>query len=103
MLGISTSYDRIPYFFSDQYELGMEYSGHAGPGDRVVVRGDLATREFVAFWLHDGAVTAGLNANVWDVTDPIQELVRSRRPVDVDRLTDPDVPLGELVPSEGPQ
>ena len=100
MLGLPGSYDRLPYFFSDQYDLGMEYTGYVVPGgyDRVVVRGDLATREFVAFWLAGGRVQAGMNANVWDVTGPIGDLVRSGQPVDPDRLADPSVPLTELIP-----
>ncbi|MFJ5881917.1 NAD(P)/FAD-dependent oxidoreductase [Kitasatospora cineracea] len=98
MLGKSAVYDRVPYFFTDQYDLGMEYTGYAEPGgyDRVVFRGDVAGREFIAFWLSGGKVLAGMNVNVWDVTDPIRELVRSGRPVDPERLADPAVPLGEL-------
>ncbi|MFK0189378.1 NAD(P)/FAD-dependent oxidoreductase [Kitasatospora sp. NPDC090308] len=98
MLGKSAVYDRVPYFFTDQYDLGMEYTGHAEPGgyDRVVFRGDVAGREFIAFWLSGGKVLAGMNVNVWDVTDPIRELVRSGRPVDPERLADPAVPLAEL-------
>ncbi|MGV9268494.1 NAD(P)/FAD-dependent oxidoreductase [Kitasatospora sp. NPDC003701] len=98
MLGQDAAYDRVPYFFTDQYDLGMEYTGYVEPGgyDRVVFRGDPATREFIAFWLADGKVLAGMNVNVWDVTDPIRDLVRSQRVVDVDRLTNPDVPLGDI-------
>jgi 3-phenylpropionate/trans-cinnamate dioxygenase ferredoxin reductase subunit len=98
MLGDGAAYDRLPYFFSDQYDLGMEYTGHAVPGeyDEVVVRGDLAAREFVAFWLADGRVRAGMNVNVWDVTGPIGDLVRSGAPVDRARLADPGVPLAEV-------
>jgi hypothetical protein len=98
MLGQDVSYDRVPYFFSDQYDLGMEYSGWAPPGsyDRVVVRGELAQREFVAFWLSGGRVRAGMNVNVWDVTDPIQALVRRATPVDRSALADPTVPLTDL-------
>ncbi|WP_406194484.1 FAD-dependent oxidoreductase [Kitasatospora sp. NBC_01560] len=97
--GPETVYDRVPYFFTDQYDdFGMEYTGYVEPGgyDRVVFRGDPATREFIAFWLSDGRVLAGMNVNVWDVTDPIRELVRSKRTVTVDRLTDPAVPLGDV-------
>ncbi|MFF3108456.1 NAD(P)/FAD-dependent oxidoreductase [Kitasatospora sp. NPDC057904] len=96
--GDDAGYDRVPYFFTDQYDLGMEYVGYVDPGgyDRVVFRGDPATREFIAFWLADGRVLAGMNVNVWDVTDPIRELVRSRRVVDPARLADPAVPLGEV-------
>jgi 3-phenylpropionate/trans-cinnamate dioxygenase ferredoxin reductase component len=97
MLGQEVSYDRVPYFFTDQYDLGMEYSGLGGPGDTVVTRGDPAGGEFIAFWMHDGRVTAGMNVNVWDVTDPIQELIRSRRQVPVASLTDVDTPLERLV------
>jgi len=96
MLGIQTAYERLPYFFSDQYDLGMEYTGHATSWDKVIFRGDVAAREFVAFWLKDGRVVAGINANVWDVTGPIGDLIRGRRPVDPSRLADPDVPLEEV-------
>ncbi|MFC8715948.1 NAD(P)/FAD-dependent oxidoreductase [Kitasatospora sp. NPDC057198] len=98
MLGKAAVYDRVPYFFTDQYDLGMEYTGYAEPGgyDRVVFRGDVAGREFIAFWLSGGKVLAGMNVNVWDVTDPIRELVRSGRAVDAERLADPAVPLDEL-------
>jgi 3-phenylpropionate/trans-cinnamate dioxygenase ferredoxin reductase subunit len=101
MLGIPTPYDRIPYFFSDQYDLGMEYSGSAPSWDRVVFRGDPSDGEFLAFWLSGGIVVAGMNANVWDVTEPIQRLVRARVAVDPDRLADPDVALEELTDGAG--
>jgi 3-phenylpropionate/trans-cinnamate dioxygenase ferredoxin reductase component len=96
MLGRDAVYERVPYFFSDQYDVGMEYAGHSAPGDEVVYRGDPATREFIAFWLRDGRVAAGMNVNVWDVNEHIQELVRSGASVDVGRLRDPDVPLDEV-------
>jgi 3-phenylpropionate/trans-cinnamate dioxygenase ferredoxin reductase subunit len=97
MLGHDDVYDRLPYFFSDQYDVGMEYSGHATGADRVVLRGDPASREFIAFWLAEGRVVAGMNVNVWDVADTIRALIASRDPVDERRLTDPDVPLTTLV------
>ncbi|MFJ9775203.1 NAD(P)/FAD-dependent oxidoreductase [Kitasatospora sp. NPDC101157] len=92
------AYDRVPYFFTDQYDLGMEYVGYVEPGgyDQVVFRGDPASREFIAFWLAGGRVLAGMNVNVWDVTDPIRELIISARVVDADRLTNPNVPLGDV-------
>ncbi|WP_406086872.1 NAD(P)/FAD-dependent oxidoreductase [Kitasatospora purpeofusca] len=98
MLGEDAVYDRVPYFFSDQYDLGMEYVGWVEPGgyDRVVFRGDPATREFIAFWLSEGKILAGMNVNVWDVTDPIRTLIRSGRVVDPARLADPEVPLGDI-------
>ena len=96
MLGRSVPYARLPYFYSDQYDLGMEYSGLATTWDRVVIRGDLAAREFLAFWLKDQRVAAGMSANVWDVTEPVQTLIRSGRPVDPARLADPDIPLDQV-------
>jgi 3-phenylpropionate/trans-cinnamate dioxygenase ferredoxin reductase subunit len=96
MLGQDVVYDRVPYFFTDQYDLGMEYSGLGGPDDKVVCRGNREDGEFIAFWLSGGRVVAGMNVNVWDVTDPIQKLIRSGAEVPVERLTDPAVPLEEL-------
>ena len=96
MLGAEQPYERVPYFFSDQYDVGMEYSGFPSDWDEVVFRGDVAAREFIAFWLQEDRVVAGMNVNVWDVTGPIQELVRSGRPVDRRRLVDTDVPLEEI-------
>jgi 3-phenylpropionate/trans-cinnamate dioxygenase ferredoxin reductase subunit len=103
MLGKGEPYARVPYFFSDQYDVGMEYSGWAPAGsyDRVVYRGDRGSGEFIAFWLSQGRVLAGMNVNVWDVTGPIQALIRSGKPVDVDRLTDADVPLESLTEQAG--
>ena len=76
----------------------MEYVGHVGPDgyDQVVIRGDATAREFLAFWLHEGRVLAGMNVNVWDVVDDVQALVRSSNVVDQVRLADPAVPLAEL-------
>src|SRR5262249_32083256 len=96
MLGEAESYDRIPYFFSDQYDVGMEYSGYATSWDEVVFRGDRDGGEFVALWLRDGVVVAGMNVNVWDVNDHVQALIRSRRQVDPAELGDLDTPLESL-------
>jgi 3-phenylpropionate/trans-cinnamate dioxygenase ferredoxin reductase subunit len=100
MLGDDAGYERIPYFFSDQYDVGMEYSGYATSWDEVVFRGDRDGGEFVAFWLQDGRVLAGMNVNVWDVNEHVQALIRSRRQVDVRELTDPDTDLAALVSEE---
>ena len=99
MLGVDATYDRSPYFYSDQFDLGMEYTGHVEPGeyDRVVFRGDPAAGEFIAFWTNDGRVLAGMNVNVWDVTDDIKALVGSTEAIDLDALADPDTPLSSLV------
>jgi len=99
MLGKDLAYDRVPYFFTDQYDLGMEFSGHAAPGtyDQVIARGDAGKRQFIAFWLSGGRVLAGMNVNVWDVTDTIQKLIRSGATVDPDLLADPSVPLASFL------
>ena len=96
MLGHGQPYERLPYFFSDQYEVGMEYTGHAQGSDRVVFRGDPAGREFSAFWLNQGRVLAGMNVNIWDVIEPIQRLIAEGVMVDERRLADLDTPLDEL-------
>jgi 3-phenylpropionate/trans-cinnamate dioxygenase ferredoxin reductase component len=99
MLGRDIAYDRVPYFYTDQYDLGMEYSGYVEPGEyaRVVFRGDVPAREFIAFWLAgDERVLAGMNVNVWDVNDSIAALVRQGARVSADALTDPSVPLESL-------
>ncbi|MBF6331518.1 NAD(P)/FAD-dependent oxidoreductase [Nocardia transvalensis] len=96
MLGKPSTYDRLPYFFTDQYDLGMEYTGYVDPAQSatVVVRGDLNGREFVAFWLDSGnRVLAGMNVNVWDVTDRIKELILAGNPVDPQQLADTSIPL----------
>jgi len=102
MLGQDVSYDEIPYFYTDQYDLGMEFVGDlagdvaAKNYDTVVYRGDLDARKFIAFWTRGGRVIAGMNVNIWDVNVDIEALVRSGRVVDVDRLADTSVPLAEL-------
>lgn len=96
MLDDPAPYDRLPYFFSDQYDVGMEYSGYATDWDEVVFRGDRDGGEFVAFWLKDGRVIAGINVNVWDVNEHVQALIRSRAVVDKSALSDPDTSLESL-------
>jgi hypothetical protein len=108
MLGQAVVYDRVPYFYTYQFDLGMEYSGYVEPGgyDSVVFRGDPSlvdgkTPEFLAFWLREGRVLAGMNVNIWDVQNDIQRLVRAGfagHAVPTARLTDPAVPLADLVP-----
>jgi 3-phenylpropionate/trans-cinnamate dioxygenase ferredoxin reductase subunit len=96
MAGEDTPYDRLPYFFTDQYDLGMEYVGSVGPDgyDDVVLRGDPDGRVFTAFWLRDGRVLAGMQVNDWDATDAIRDLVGTK--VDAARLRDESVALGEV-------
>ncbi len=96
MLGQDPPEPELPYFYTDQYDLGMEYTGLADPDDEVVVRGDLKQREFIAFWTRGGRVTAGMNVNVWDVTEPIKALIRSRSTVPAERLANPGIPVQEL-------
>ena len=94
--GRREGYTRLPYFFSDQYDLGMEYVGYSDPGDAVVVRGSLADREFIAFWHRDGIVTAAMHANVWDVVEDLKAIVAGGRALEPSRLADPAVALAEL-------
>ena len=97
MLGEQKPFDELPYFFSDQYDVGMEYSGLPDPSDQVVFRGDREGGEFIAFWLRDRVVTAGMNVNVWDVNEHVQGLIRSRKQLDVEALTDTGTPLESLI------
>jgi 3-phenylpropionate/trans-cinnamate dioxygenase ferredoxin reductase subunit len=97
MLGEPVSYDRIPYFFSDQYDVGMEYSGYAPKWDEVVFRGDPVDGEFIAFWLRKERVLAGMNVNVWDVNEHVKALIRSPQPIDLAALGDRDTPLDSLI------
>ncbi|GAA1553145.1 FAD-dependent oxidoreductase [Kribbella sancticallisti] len=96
MLGQRVVYDELPYFFTDQYDVGMEFAGWIGPDgyDRLVTRGDVEKQAFHAFWLADDRVVAGMQVNLWDDgIAPIQELIRTRQPVDAGRLADTSVPL----------
>ena len=97
MAGDDVSYDEIPYFFSDQYEVGMEYVGFVTESDRIIYRGSVEEREFIAFWMNGDRVVAGMNVNVWDVSDTISDLIRSRTEVDTAKLTDSDVDLASLL------
>jgi 3-phenylpropionate/trans-cinnamate dioxygenase ferredoxin reductase subunit len=104
MLGQDVVYDKVPYFFTDQYDLSMEYTGWVAPGQNadIVIRGDLDGGEFIAFWTDRGRVLAGMNVNVWDVADQIDTLVRAGLrggfTVPIDRLVDPAIPLKDLRP-----
>ncbi len=95
LMGSEVEYDWQPYFFTDQFDLGMEYVGLANGTDDVVVRGDPSTGEFIAFWVREGNLAAAMNVNIWDVNDDLQALIG--RPVEVAKLTDPAVPLTDVV------
>jgi 3-phenylpropionate/trans-cinnamate dioxygenase ferredoxin reductase component len=96
MLGRAVVHDRLPYFFTDQYDLGMEYTGLGSPEATVVCRGEPEDGAFIAFWMRDGRVEAGMNVNTWDVADAIEALIRSGEAIDSALLRDPSVPLSEL-------
>lgn len=98
MLGGTAVYDWQPYFYTDQYDLGMEYVGRGAAGDEVVIRGDQESGEFMAFWLRDGVVTAGMNVNVWDVNDDLRALIGHS--IDRAELADPGTDLKRLRPAE---
>lgn len=99
--GAGEPYERLPYFFSDQYDLGLEYVGHHDPTDELVIRGDLASREFIAFWTRRGVVTAAMAVNTWDVIEDLTAIVLAEPAPDARLLRDPAVPLGDLVPPAG--
>lgn len=98
MLRLPAALSDIPYFYTDQYDLGMELSGYAPlmTDAEVVVRGDREAREFIAFWVDDGRVVAGMNVNVWDANEAVQALIRSGERIDLERLRDPEAPLENL-------
>jgi 3-phenylpropionate/trans-cinnamate dioxygenase ferredoxin reductase component len=95
MLGQDAVDARPSYFFTDQYDLSMEYTGDIGPSgyDRVIFRRHADPRELIVFWLHNQRVQAGMNVNIWDVADDIERLIESARPVNTDDLVDPSIPL----------
>jgi len=94
MLGTGEAYDRLPYFFSDQYDVGMEYVGLHDAHDRLVLRGSLAEQAFHAFWLDaDNRVTAGMHVNQWDTIEAVEGLIRAGTPVEPERLEDSTVAL----------
>ncbi len=93
IMGGRAPYERVPYFYSDQFDLGMEYRGFAPRWDQVVVRGDLPGRAFLAFWLLAGHVVAAMNANRWDDADTLERMVAADRAVAPERLADAAAPL----------
>ncbi|MBI1349490.1 MAG: NAD(P)/FAD-dependent oxidoreductase [Actinomycetales bacterium] len=97
MLGIRNAYERLPFFYSDQYDVGLEYTGFAPPGgyDRVVVRGNTEDFSFIAFWLADHRVVAAMNVNTWDVRPQLLALIGSGLDVDEGRLADPTADIPE--------
>jgi 3-phenylpropionate/trans-cinnamate dioxygenase ferredoxin reductase subunit len=96
MLGQDVAYDALPFFFSDQYDVGLEYVGYVAPdvNTEVVVRGDPATREFMAFWLRDTRLLAAMHMNMWDSLEPVQPLIASQQKLDAERLADPSIAIG---------
>jgi len=93
MMGKPAAYDEVPYFYTDQFDLGMEYWGDPGPASELLVRGDLESEAFVAFWVEPtgagvGHVLAGMHVNVWDAAEEIPALVRSERLIDLASLTE---------------
>ena len=97
LLGKGEIYDRLPYFYSDQYDVGLEYVGYATQWDDVVFRGNVSKREFIAFWVRNQHVVAAMNCNIWDVVDDLKALIAADKPVDLDALADAATPLGSLV------
>ncbi len=94
LTGADESSDWLPYFFTDQFDLGMEYVGHSSPDDTTVIRGDTESGEFIIFWQHGQTVTAAANVNIWDVNDTLRTLVG--RNIDAERLADVQIDLTQL-------
>lgn len=94
ILGRGESYDWLPYFFTDQFDLGMEYVGDRAADDEVIVRGEMATGEFIVFWTREGVVTAAMNVNIWDVNDTLRGVIGKKIPAA--RLADTSVDLASL-------
>ena len=99
MLGQDAVDVRPSYFFTDQYDLGMEYTGDIGPAgyDRVVFRRYADPRQVIVFWLYEQRIQAGMNINIWDVAEDIERLIQSPRPINADDLADPAIPLTSLI------
>ena len=97
MLGKPAVNDSVPYFFSDQYDVGMEYRGLGHPDDEVVFRGHPDSLEFLAFWVRHDRVEAAMNVNLWDAGETIERLIASKTPINHRHLGDPDIPLDSLL------
>ena len=99
MLGQDAVDVRPSYFFTDQYDLSMEYTGDIGPAgyDRVTFRRYADSGQVIVFWLYEQRIQAGMNINIWDVADDIERLILSARPIDADDLADPTIPLANLL------
>jgi 3-phenylpropionate/trans-cinnamate dioxygenase ferredoxin reductase subunit len=89
---------RPSYFFTDQYDLSMEYTGDIGPAgyDRVIFRRYADPGQMIVFWLYEQRLQAGMNINIWDVADDIERLIQSARPINADDLGNPAIPLANL-------
>jgi 3-phenylpropionate/trans-cinnamate dioxygenase ferredoxin reductase component len=98
MLGQDAVDVRPSYFFTDQYDLSMEYTGDIGPAgyDRVIFRRHADSNEMIVFWLYEQRIQAGMNINIWDVADDIDRLIQSARPINADDLGNPAIPLATL-------
>jgi 3-phenylpropionate/trans-cinnamate dioxygenase ferredoxin reductase subunit len=98
MLGQDAVDVRPSYFFTDQYDLSMEYTGDIGPTgyDRVIFRRHADSNEMIVFWLYEQRIQAGMNINIWDVADDIERLIQSARPIKADDLGNPAIPLATL-------
>ena len=98
MLGQDAVDVRPSYFFTDQYDLSMEYTGDIGPTgyDRVIFRRHADSNEMIVFWLYEQRIQAGMNINIWDVADDIDRLIQSARPINADDLGNPAIPLATL-------
>jgi 3-phenylpropionate/trans-cinnamate dioxygenase ferredoxin reductase subunit len=96
-----TPVTRLPYFWSDQYDVSLEYRGHASGNDRAVWRGDKEGLRFSVFYLRDGVIKAVLSMNDTKVNELGGKLIESRIRFSEKTLADVSANLEELLPTAG--
>jgi 3-phenylpropionate/trans-cinnamate dioxygenase ferredoxin reductase subunit len=99
IVGGDLPYTKLPYFWSDQYDVNLEYRGHASGEDRAVWRGNRAGLTFSVFYLRAGLVDAVLSMNDSKTNEVGGKLIEGRRAISESVLADVSVDLNELVPA----
>ena len=97
--GSDQPYTKLPYFWSDQYDVNMEYRGNASGDDRAVWRGDRDGLTFSVFYIRDGLIEGVLSMNDSKTNELGGRLIESRRPMSESALANMGVDLAELVPA----
>ena len=96
MLGRLEAYDPVHWFWSDQYDVNLQYAGFAREWDQVVVRGKLEDPRFIAFYLNHGRIDAAVALNRSKDLRRAMPLIKARSVVDPNQLADEDVDLHNL-------